>query len=63
MGNMIGPMCHRGPGGRGCHCCNDPAGKNRKTKRRSVKRGERSAWRVSTIFKKPVEWSVKSKEN
>jgi hypothetical protein len=52
MGNMLGPKCHEGPGGRECHCCNVPPGKDRRVQRRSVKRGERTNWKFAVRFKK-----------
>lgn len=45
MTRMIGPQCHKGPGGRDCSCCNVPPGRDRRIKRRTVKRGKRNTWR------------------
>lgn len=44
---MIGRHCPEGPGGRDCHCCGQPRGTARTTKRRAAKRAERQSWKNS----------------
>lgn len=45
MPRMIGTNCPVGPGGRNCHCCGQPPGKQRKSARRKAKRSERQIWK------------------
>lgn len=46
---MLGPMCHEGPGGRDCACCNEAPGRGRRAKRRYVKRAERQKVRKEIL--------------
>jgi hypothetical protein len=48
MPRMIGRHAPDGPGGRDCHCCGQPPGRQRTTARRRVKRSERNAWKRDT---------------
>lgn len=47
MDKMVSAHNPEGPGDRNCVCCNPPAGKKRRAKRRWVKRMDRAKFRRS----------------